>query len=133
MKQINRPLASASGDGAYDTEGVYEDLAAHSPDRRTTVTIPPQKDALLAPESDVLQDRNRHIRTINKVGRREWHKRSGFSKRSRVENTVYRYKTIIGREMKGRTVAGQRVEARIGSKILNTMASLGMPESYRVG
>ena len=30
-----------------------------------------------------------------------------------------------------RTLAGQRVEARIGCKILNVMASLGMPESHR--
>ena len=42
-----------------------------------------------------------------------------------------RYKTIIGREMKARTLAGQRVEARIGCSILNRMAKLGMPESYR--
>jgi hypothetical protein len=34
--------------------------------------------------------------------------------------------------MKARTLAGQRVEARIGCRILNTMAGLGMPENYRV-
>jgi hypothetical protein len=33
--------------------------------------------------------------------------------------------------MQARTVAGQRVEARIGCPILNEMAKLGMPESYR--
>jgi len=42
------------------------------------------------------------------------------------------YKAILGREMRARTLAGQRVEARIGVKMLNTMASLGMPDSYRV-
>ena len=63
---------------------------------------------------------------------REWHKRSGFSKRSMVENAIYRYKTIIGRCMRSRTLPGQRVEMRIACKILNTMLRLGMPDSYRV-
>jgi len=49
-----------------------------------------------------------------------------------VENAVFRYKTIIGRGIRSRTFAGQRVEAQLASKILNTMTRLGMPDSYRV-
>ena len=131
LGQIESELASFSADGAYDKEPVYEAVEAHSPDRRTRVIIPPQKGALLSPETaTAMQERNRHIRSIDRVGRREWHLRSGFTKRSRVENVVYRYKAILGREMTARTLAGQRVEARIGCRILNTMASLGMPKSY---
>ena len=79
-----------------------------------------------------MEERNRNIRSIRELGRREWHKRSGFSKRAMVENTVYRYKTIIGRSMRSRTLVGQRVEVQLASKILNTMTSLGMPDSYRM-
>jgi hypothetical protein len=50
-----------------------------------------------------------------------------------VENTIYRYKTIIGRGVRSRTLAGQQVEVRLACKVLNTMTSLGMPDSYRVG
>jgi hypothetical protein len=50
-----------------------------------------------------------------------------------MNSTVYRYKALIGRTMRSRTLQGQRVEARIGCRILNTMAALGMPESHRVG
>ncbi len=49
-----------------------------------------------------------------------------------VENTVVRYKTIIGRSMRSRTLDGQRVEVQLACKILNTMTLLGMPYSYRV-
>ena len=49
-----------------------------------------------------------------------------------VENAIYRYKTIIGRGMSSRTFAGQRLEVQLASKILNTMTSFGMPDSYRV-
>jgi len=50
-----------------------------------------------------------------------------------VENAVYRYKTILGRRMRSRTFAGQRVEVLLACRVLNTMTSLGMSDSYRVG
>jgi hypothetical protein len=49
-----------------------------------------------------------------------------------VENTIHRYKTIIGGGMRSRTLAGQRVEVQLACKVLDTMVSLGMPDSYRV-
>jgi hypothetical protein len=133
LSQIEDELATFCADAAYDKTPVYEAVQAHSPNRRTRVIIPPQKGALLSPEMAIaMQDRNRHVRAIDRVGRRQWHLRSGCTKRSKVENVVHRYKAILGREMTARTLAGQRVEARIGCRILNTMAGLGMPESYRV-
>ncbi len=72
---------------------------------------------------------DRHIRAIERHGRREWYKLSGYTKRSMVENAVYRYKAIIGPEMRARTLARQRVEHRIGCEILNKMAALGMPDT----
>ena len=80
----------------------------------------------------VLRERNRNVRSRARLGKRRWHTRSGYSKRSLVENTVYRYETIIGRTMRSRALQGQRVEARLGCRIPNTMAALGMPDSHRV-
>ena len=57
---------------------------------------------------------------------------SGYSKRSMVENTMYRYKTIIGRSMRSRTLDGQRIEVQLASKVLNTMTLFGMPDSYKL-
>ena len=74
----------------------------------------------------------RNIRAITRLGRREWYRVSGASTRARVENGFWRYKVLLGREMRARTLAGQRVEAHIGAKILNRMAQLGMPESTRM-
>jgi hypothetical protein len=88
------------------------------------VVISPRRGAQLSPKPSVaLKERNRNIRSIRRLGRREWHKWSGYSKRSMVENAVYRYKTIIGRGMRSRTAC----------RVLNTMTRLGMPDSYRVG
>ena len=49
-----------------------------------------------------------------------------------VENAIYRYNTIIGRGMRSRALESQQVEAQLACKVLNRMASLGMPDSYRV-
>ena len=70
---------------------------------------------------------------IERHGRREWYKLSGCTERSMVENAVYRYKAIIGSEMRARTLARQRVEHRIGCEILNKMTALGMPDTYCTG
>ena len=112
LGQIDRRVASVSADGAYDTEGVYEAAHEQGESRSVSVRIPPRRGAQLSPRpSAALQERNRNIRSIRRLGRREWHKRSAFSRRSMVENTIYRYKTIIGRGI---------------------MTRLGMPDSYRV-
>jgi hypothetical protein len=70
---------------------------------------------------------------MRKLGRREWYTGSGYSRRSLVENAVFRYKSILGQRMRSRTFSSQRVEVSLACKILNTMTSLGMPDSFKVG
>ena len=133
LEQIPKPLASLSADGAYDAAGVYEAAQSKGEGRTVRMLIPPGRDAQLAPRpSAAWEERNRNIHSIRELGRREWHTHSGYSRRSMVENTVFRYKTIIGRSMRSRTIAGQRNETQLASKILNRMTRLGMPDSYRV-
>ncbi len=133
IEQIDSRVASVSADGAYDAAAVYEAAQVKGEGHAVRVLIPPGRDAQLNPRPSAAQrERNRNIRSIRELGRREWHTRSGYSTRSLVENTVFRYKTIIGRSMRSRTFDGQRVEVQLASKVLNTMTLLGMPDSYRV-
>jgi hypothetical protein len=131
LEQIESPLASVSADGAYDTESVYRAISAHGAGRPAKIVIPPKRDALLSSDP-VLEERNRHIRSVEKVGRRKWQTKSGYTRRSLVENAIYRDKSIIGTDLRSRNLACQRVETKIGWKILNTMTDLGMPRSYRM-
>jgi hypothetical protein len=133
IRQIDEPAASLSADGAYDTAAVYEAAQAKGEGHAVRVLIPPGRGAQLHPRPSAAQtERNRDIRSIRELGRREWHTNSGYSTRSLVEKAVFRYKTIIGRSMRSRTFDGQRVEVQLACKILNTMTLLGMPYSYRV-
>ena len=132
LKQIASPLASVRADGSYDKTAVYEVIESHTASRSPRVLIPPKKNAKVKLEVAALKERNRNIRSRARFGTREWHTRSGYSRRSMVENTMFRYKALIGPTMRSRTLQGQRVEARVGCRILNTMAALGMPESHQI-
>ncbi|MCW2239705.1 hypothetical protein M2351_004335 [Azospirillum canadense] len=56
-----------------------------------------------------------------------------FSRRSaNLEVAMLRYKTLIGRSLRARTLPAQKVEAAVGGKVLNIMTSLGMPVSRKV-
>jgi len=133
LKQTSGQLRSVCADGSYDTAAVYEALYERGRGAGPRVLIPPARNARRQSEpSTALRERNRNIRDVDRLGRRAWYRWSGAYARARVENAFSRYKAILGREMRARTLAGQRVEARIGGKILNRMAELGMPESYRV-
>ena len=133
LEQIGDPIESVSADGVYDSKAVYEAAHERGEERAVRVLIPPGRNAQLSSSPSAAQkERNRNIRSIRKLGRREWPTQSGYSKRSMVENTMYRYKTIIGRSMRSRTLDGQRIEVQLASKILNTMTLFGMPDSYKV-
>ena len=43
-----------------------------------------------------------------------------------------RYKTVIGRGLRARTLPAQKTETRVGCSVLNRMTRLGMPVSQRI-
>jgi len=67
------------------------------------------------------------------IGSRQWKKESGYHQQARVENTFFRYKTIIGGKLRARHPKSQKVEAIIACNILNRMTILGRPESFAIG
>ena len=134
LDQIDDEVASVTADGAYDAGAVYEAARKKGDGHRVTVLIPPIQGAQPSSSRSPGQgERNRNIRSVRKLGRREWYTSSGYSRRSLVENAVFRYKSILGQRMRSRTFSSQRVEVRLACKILNTMTSLGMPDSFNVG
>ena len=70
---------------------------------------------------------------VKEIGRRQWKKESGYHHQARVENTYFRYKTIIGPGLRSRHPEAQEAEAVIACNILNRMTDLGMPESLAIG
>jgi hypothetical protein len=127
LDQLDGNLASFTADGAYDGEIIYDVVAQCH--RAAAVIIPPRATAVA--KSDSTATRDHHIATIERHGRIGWQRRSGYNRRSLVETAIYRYKTIIGRRLRARSLPNQRTEAKIGCNVLNRMTRLGMPASIR--
>ena len=70
---------------------------------------------------------------VKEIGRRQWKKESGYHRQARVENTFFRYKTIICGRIRARHPLWQEAEVVMACSILNRMAGLGRPESFAIG
>jgi hypothetical protein len=89
--------------------------------------------ALAKKPTSGLKQRNRIVKEMWACGGRyEWQKKSGYHRRSLVENQMYRYKTIFGEKLQSRNFMNQFTEAKIKLSVLNRMTSLGMPESVAI-
>jgi len=133
LEQITSPIASVIADGAYDGEPVYRAVAERQPDPPAAVIIPPRATAVASPTADTTpSQRDQHIRMIQDRGRLGWQKAVGYGRRSLGETAMFRYKAIIGRGLRARTLSAQKTETKVGCSVLNQMTRLGMPMSQRV-
>jgi hypothetical protein len=128
LDQIEGPVGSMTGDGAYDGQAVYDAVTQRHPD--AAVIVPPRSTAV--PNETPTSQRDRHLQAIAEHGRINWQRSSGYGRRSLVETAMYRFKTIIGRRLRARILPNQRTEAKIGCNVLNRMTKLGMPVSVRI-
>jgi hypothetical protein len=131
LKQIPEPIDSFGGDGAYDKVKVYDELE----ERKIKPIIPPREDAAIWTDEQgkILQHpRNDALRVIDKIGRTEWKKQSGYHRRSKAEVAMFRYKVIFGPKMYARKMCNQKTEVRIKCACINKFNRLGMPVSVKV-
>jgi hypothetical protein len=128
LDQIDVQVASMTADGAYDGQAVYDAVTERHP--KAAVIVPPRITAVSV-ETTATQ-RDKHLATIAEHGRMSWQRSSGYNRRSLVETTMFRYKTVIGRRLHARTLPNQRTEAKVGCNVLNRMTGLGMPVSARI-
>ena len=92
LTAVESPLARVTADAAYDTVAVYETATA----RGATVIIPPAKTANISGHGPRSPARDRTITLVKQLGRRRWKQVSGYHRQGRVENTFFRYKSLIG-------------------------------------
>jgi IS5 family transposase len=126
---IEDDIASLTADAAYDTLAIYDASAA----RGAKVFVPPVKSSTRSRRRRSRSSaRDCTIMRVQEIGRRQWKKESGYHRQARVENTFFRYKTIIGPGLRARNPESQKAEAIIACNILNTMTALGRPESLAI-
>ncbi|MBT6148479.1 MAG: IS5 family transposase [Gemmatimonadetes bacterium] len=132
LEQIEGSIARFTADGAYDSRPMYEALAA-SGISNIKIVIPPMKTAAVdSRATGIWRQRNEAIERISAVGRRQWRKESGAHQQARAENSMYRYKRIIGDRLRAKHRGAQKTEALIAVNVINRMTELGMPKSAKI-
>ena len=78
LDQIDRPIAAFTGDGAYDQEGIYGEVAASHPN--AMVIVPPRSSAVPSETAETAPtQRDWHLRLIAEHRRMGWQKASGYN------------------------------------------------------
>jgi len=131
LDQVKRPVVSFTGDGAFDRDDVYGEVAERH--RDAAVIVPPRSSAVLSETAETAPtQRDRHLQMIAERGRMGWQKASGYNLRALVEADISRYKRVIGDALRSRTDARRSTEVEIAACALNRMLKLGRPESVRI-
>ena len=135
LTQVDEAVAAVGGDGAYDKHKVFDALATppSGPPIRPIIAL--RKDAKIQQHGNSKEPplaRDEILRAIRRKGRKGWKQESGYHRRSLAETQIYRYKHLIGGQLKARSEANQQVESRIGCAILNRMIHVGKPQSERI-
>jgi IS5 family transposase len=131
LEPIDREVASAAADGAYDKRKVYRVLEP----RTSQIRIPPRRNAKIWKHGNATGPplaRDENLRAIRRVGRKAWKREVGYHVRSLAETGVFRLKTIFGGHLANRKPECQVTEGAIRCRALNIMTHLGMPRSERV-
>lgn len=130
LDQVSGPVASLTGDGAYDQDGVCGEVTTRHPD--AAVVVPPRSSAVPSSTAGTTPtQRDRHLHSIREQGRMAWQKTSGYNWRALAEADVSRFKRVIGDGLRSRTDRRRATEVAIAVGALNRMLDLGRPEYVR--
>jgi hypothetical protein len=131
LDQVASTLASFTGDGAYDTNGVFAAVAKRHPD--AAIIVPPRSTAVASETAQTNpSQRDDHLNCIAERGRMGWQNASGYNKRSRVETAIGRFKQVIGDGIRSRIDVRQDTEIAVAIHVLNRMLDFGRPNSVRI-
>jgi hypothetical protein len=128
LEQIREPIKQVTADGGYDYATCYEAIAA----RKARAVIPPRRTGRLRPLDERFRARDKNLRSIRKIGRKKWKRRSRYHRRSLVETAMMRIKRVFGERLGAKRLLNQATEMFVRCAVLNKMTHLGMPESYRI-
>ena len=131
LDQVAGPLASFTGDGAYDRTDVYGAVIERHPD--ALIIVPPRSSAVPSETAETAPtQRDQHLQLMAEHGRMGWQKACGYNRRALAEATIGRFKRVIGDGLHSRTDQRQATEMNVGVAVLNRMLELGRPKSVRI-
>jgi hypothetical protein len=125
IEKLDDDFESLTADRGYDQKTVYDVVGERKH------AIHPRKNAVLS-GNEKWTMRDCHVHRIKKDGVFQWRREAEYYQQSKVENTFYRYKTILGRKLRARNERNREVETIIGCNILNKFLEVGRCKSILV-
>ncbi|MER9165753.1 IS5 family transposase, partial [Mesorhizobium sp. M0715] len=119
LDQIGGPIGQFTADAAYDGKPTYGAVINHS--AAVAIVIPPRVNAAEPIDDRPSDQRDQHLVAISRDGRMKWQVSNGYGERSLVETAIGRYKSIIGRRLRARSLPVQQTEVAIACAVLNRM------------
>jgi len=135
LDQVEGPLASFTGDGAYDQDGVTSSIAERHPE--AVIIVPPRANAVPSDTAATAPtQRDRHLQHVElrgspdiaEHGRMAWQAASGYTKRAKAETGMSRFKQVIGDGLRSHTDERQRTEVEVAVHVPQPHAEAGTPE-----
>jgi hypothetical protein len=112
LDRIDGAVASVTGDGAYDRDDVYTEVAVRHP--AAAVVVPPRANAVPSEAAETAPtQRDRHLRCIAERGRMGWQRASGYGWRALVECDISRWKRVVGDGLRFQTGGRQATEVMV--------------------
>jgi len=131
VKQMDRPIETAIGDGSFDRFSCYEAGEVHG----FKMIAPPQKNARTSFERtqnrkkpvsrNAINKRDEVIKAVRHKGLEAWKSEVGYHRRSLAETAVFRIKTILGNKLRTKLLSHQRTEMAIWCRVINKITALG--------
>src|SRR5574343_1400119 len=123
LAQIATPIATVTGDGAYDTKACHAAIAAVG----ASAVIPARRNARLWKKYPPgAEARNEIVKASQRLGRTIWKNWSGYHRRSLVETKMRCFK-LLGDRVMARDFERQVAELQVRAALLNRFTQLGTP------
>lgn len=126
LGQIDRPIASFMGDGAYDSDRTYESFRSHSPG--VSIIVPPRLRNLQQAPYGPPDQRDWHSQIVAEHSCMQWQEITGYGKRARVETAMGCYKSTNGASLRSRTFANQKNRSQTWMRHSQPHAPILSPE-----
>lgn len=130
LSRIPGEIKTVRGDGAYDPNVVRKKIY----EKGARAIIPPPRHASIkGATAGWRKDRDEDIISIlsygdREKGRRPWKEQVKYFKRSLVETSIFRIKTMFGDQLKSRNLGSQHTEVICKCLVINKMNELGLPK-----
>ena len=131
LDQYPHGITKVGGDKGYDSYDCHEEVGSRGAVSAINIQRRSKVRRLETDPGPPLV-RDQIIRRVSEIGKKAWKEEIGYHRRSLVETSFFRFKTLFGCKLHAHSLENQKVEALVCCNMMNRFTQLGMPESVPI-